>query len=83
MLWAARTCSGRPSFRQPLNYASYGGRIDAAKLLVHEEGAGLDIKDKRQKVPEQLSGYMFEFEGKRQRHGAVVNFLEAHEPTVT
>lgn len=68
---------------QPLNYASYGGRIDAAKLLVHEEGAGLDIKDKRQKVPEQLSGYMFEFEGKRQRHGAVVNFLEAHEPTVT
>jgi len=66
----------------PLNYCSYGGRVEAAKHLVVEEGASLDIKDKRHKIPEHLASYLHEFEGKRQRHGAVVSFLEAYEPTV-
>jgi hypothetical protein len=68
---------------RPINYASYGGRIDAAKVLVVEEGASIDIKDKRRKISEQLVSYMFEFEGARQRHGAVVSFLDAYVPTVT
>jgi ankyrin repeat protein len=67
---------------RPLNYAAYGGRPDATKLLVSEHGSGLDIKDKRQRIPEELVGYMVEFEGGRQRHGAVLSYLEAHEPSV-
>jgi hypothetical protein len=66
----------------PLNYAAYGGRLEATKYVVVEEGASLDIKDKRKKVPEHLASYLHEFEGRRQRHGGVVAFLEAHEPTV-
>jgi hypothetical protein len=66
-----------------LNYASYGGRLDAAKYLVEEEGVGIDIKDKRSKIAEQLACYLHEFEGRRQRHGGVVAFLEAYKPTVT
>mmetsp|Transcript_60502 Transcript_60502/g.104190 ORF Transcript_60502/g.104190 Transcript_60502/m.104190 type:complete len:99 (+) Transcript_60502:29-325(+) len=67
----------------PLNYAAYGGRIDASKLLVVDQGASTDVKDKRNKVPENLVAYMHEFEGSRQRHGAVFSFLEAYVPTVT
>lgn len=69
--------------RLPLNYASYGGRLDTAKYLVVEEGVSTDIKDKRSQISEQLAGYLHEFEGKRQRHGGVVSFLEAYSPTVT
>lgn len=66
-----------------MNYASYGGRLDTAKHLVEEEGVSIDIKDKRSKISEQLAGYLHEFEGRRQRHGGVVSFLEAYKPTVT
>jgi hypothetical protein len=66
-----------------LNYAAYGGRIDAAKLLVVDQGSSTDVKDKRQKIPEHLVSYMHEFEGSRQRHGAVFSFLEKYVPTVT
>ncbi len=70
-------------FRRPLNYASYGGRADSAKLLVKDEGASTAIKDKRQKISEALAAYMHEFEGRRQRHGAVLSFLEAYVPTAS
>lgn len=67
----------------PLHYSSYGGRLDASKLLVVEQGASTDVKDKRGKIPEYLVAYMHEFEGNRQRHGAVYSFLDAYTPTVT
>jgi len=69
--------------RRPLNYAAFGGRIDAAKLLVSDRGASTDLKDKRSTISEDLVSYLFEYEGSRQRHGEVVSFLEAYEPTVT
>jgi len=68
---------------RPLNYASFGGRAETAKLLVAGEGASAGIKDKRKKTAEELASYMHEFEGARQRHGGVLSFLEAYEPTVS
>ena len=69
--------------RRPLNYAAFGGRIDAAKLLVSDRGASTDLKDKRSTISEDLVSYLFEYEGSRQRHGEVVSYLEAYKPTVT
>ena len=69
--------------RRPATYSAYGGRAETAKRIVVAEGASLSVTDKRGKNAEELAAYMNEFEGGRQRHGAVLSFLEAHVPTAS
>lgn len=67
---------------RPLNFAASGGRREAAKHLVVTEGVDLNFTDKQRETAERLSMYMHTFEGRRMRHGAVVSFLEAYQPSM-